>query len=248
MTQQRVLVIGATSGIAQAVARRYAERGGRLFLAARSTSKLEAVAADLRARGAGAVDTFMVDAVDHAQLERMLDAAWTALGSVDVALVAHGSLPDPVRAAADIDYMVREFRINAESVLVCLAGLAQRFALQGAGVIAVIGSVAGDRGRASNYQYGAAKAALHAFASGLRARLHARGVHVLTIKPGFVATQMTAHLRLPALLVADPDGVAKRIVSAVERRAAVVYVPGFWRLIMTVVRLLPEAIFKRLDF
>jgi short-subunit dehydrogenase len=142
--------------------------------------------------------------------------------------------------------LIREFRLNAESVLVCLAGLAQRFQAQGAGVIAVIGSVAGDRGRASNYLYGAAKAAIHAFASGLRAQLYRQGVHVVTIKPGFVATQMTAHLHLPERLTAHPDAVAARIVAAVDRRRAVVYVPGFWRLIMLVVRMLPETIFMRL--
>jgi hypothetical protein len=241
-----VLVVGATSGIAQAVARRYAERGARLFLAARSAGKLETVAADLRARGAAAVDTFVMDAADPAQLALMQQAAWSALGAVQVALIAYGTLPDRERAAENTDYLIREFRLNAESVLVCLAGLAQRFQAQGAGVIAVIGSVAGDRGRASNYLYGAAKAAIHAFASGLRAQLYRQGVHVVTIKPGFVATQMTAHLHLPERLTAHPDAVAARIVAAVDRRRAVVYVPGFWRLIMLVVRMLPETIFMRL--
>jgi len=176
----------------------------------------------------------------------MQQAAWTALGVVQIALVAYGSLPDQARAAADTAYLIREFRVNAESVLVCLAGLAQRFQSQSEGVIAVIGSVAGDRGRPGNYLYGAAKAAIHAFASGLRAQLHRLGVHVVTIKPGFVATQMTAHLNLPALLTADPDAVAARIVAAIDRRRDVVYAPGFWRLIMMAIRLLPEAVFKRL--
>ena len=110
----------------------------------------------------------------------------------------------------------------------------------------MVGSVAGDRGRASNYLYGAAKAAIHAFASGLRAQLFHQGVNVMTIKPGFVATQMTAHLNLPARLLADPNVVATRIVVAVERRRSVVYVPGFWWLIMAIIRVLPEAVFNRL--
>jgi hypothetical protein len=243
-----VLVIGATSGIAEAVARLYAEQGARLFLAARNSTKLEAVAADLRVRGASAVDILVMDANDPVQVTAMQQAAWDAMSEVEIALIAHGSLPDPVRAATDTAYLIQEFRTNAESTIVCLAGLARRFQSQGKGVIAVIGSVAGDRGRASNYVYGAAKAAVHAFASGLRAQLFRQGVHVLTIKPGFVATQMTAHLSLPARLTADPDSVAARIKTAIEKRHNVVYTPGFWWLIVTIVRLLPETLFKRLKF
>jgi decaprenylphospho-beta-D-erythro-pentofuranosid-2-ulose 2-reductase len=241
-----VLIIGATSGIAEAVARRYAERGARLFLVARNSRKLEAVAADLLARGASAVDLFVMDANDTEQLTVMQQTAWNTLGEVQFALVAHGSLPDPARAATDAAYLIQEFRTNAESVVVCLAGLAQRFQSQGKGVLAVIGSIAGDRGRASNYVYGAAKAAVHAFASGLRAQLFRYGVHVLTIKPGFVATQMTAHLNLPARLTSQPDVVAARIEAAMEKRRNVVYTPGFWWLVMAIIRLLPEALFKRL--
>ncbi|HZO21736.1 MAG TPA: SDR family oxidoreductase [Steroidobacteraceae bacterium] len=243
---QNVVIVGATSGIAQAVGRCYAARGSRLFLAARNPQRLEAVAADLRARGAGAVDIFIMDAEDAAQIQAMEQSAWAALGKVDVALIAYGSLPDQARAAVDSTYLVREWRVNAESVLLCLAGLAQRFQSQGGGIIAVVGSVAGDRGRPGNYLYGAAKSAVHAFSSGLRAQLWAQRVHVLTIKPGFVATSMTAHLNLPRLLTAEPAAVARRIVRAIDRRWDVCYVPGFWRLIMTVIRLLPETIFKRL--
>lgn len=242
----RILILGASSGIAQAVARRYAGRGARLFLVARDSAKLESVAADLRARGAGGVDAFVMDATDTGRLDVMLRTAWKTLGQVDYALVAYGTLPDAARARMELEYLVQEFRTNAESVIVCLAGLARCFREQGSGVLAVIGSVAGDRGRASNYAYGAAKAAVHAYASGLRAELFRSGVHVVTIKPGFVATQMTAKLELPALLVAQPDAVAARIESAIEHKHNVVYTPGFWRMIMTVIRLLPEALFKRL--
>lgn len=242
----KIVIIGATSGIAEAIARRYAQRGAQLFLVARNVSKLEAVAADLRVRGATQVSTFVMDANDTARIASMLDKAWGALGEVHVALVAHGTLPDQTRASSSSEYLVREFRNNAESVITMLAALGQRFAAQRSGVIAVIGSVAGDRGRASNYLYGAAKAAVHAFASGLRAQLFSSGVHVLTIKPGFVATAMTANLDLPAKLTATPDAVAARIESAINKRTDVVYTPGFWWLIMTVIRLLPEALFKRL--
>jgi short-subunit dehydrogenase len=172
---RKVLIVGATSGIAQAVARRYAERGASLFLVARDCAKVEAVAADLRARGAAAVAVFTMDANDTARLPLMQQSAWQALGQVELALVAHGTLPDAERARTDAAYLIHEFRTNAESVIVCLAGLAESFRLQGSGVLAVIGSVAGDRGRASNYAYGAAKSAVHAFASGLRAQLFRHG-------------------------------------------------------------------------
>jgi len=243
---RKVLIVGATSGIAQAVARRYAERGASLFLVARDCAKVEAVAADLRARGAAAVAVFTMDANDTARLPLMQQSAWQALGQVELALVAHGTLPDAERARTDAAYLIHEFRTNAESVIVCLAGLAESFRLQGSGVLAVIGSVAGDRGRASNYAYGAAKSAVHAFASGLRAQLFRHGVHVITIKPGFVATQMTAQLELPARLTAQPEAVAARIEAAVEQRRNVVYTPGFWWLVMAIIRLLPEALFMRL--
>jgi decaprenylphospho-beta-D-erythro-pentofuranosid-2-ulose 2-reductase len=243
---KKVLIVGATSGIAQAVARRYAQQGASLFLVARDSAKVEAVAADLRARGATTVGVFTMDANDTDRLRVMQQIAWQALGQVELALVAHGTLPDAERARTDTEYLIREFRTNAESVIVCLACLAESFRLQGSGVLAVIGSVAGDRGRASNYAYGAAKSAVHAFASGLRAQLFRHGVHVITIKPGFVATQMTAHLELPARLTAQPEAVAARIEAAAEDRRNVVYTPGFWWLVMTIIRLMPESIFKRL--
>ncbi|MBS1212495.1 MAG: short-chain dehydrogenase [Proteobacteria bacterium] len=242
---QNILIIGAASGIAEALARRYAGQGARLFLVARSPEKLQALSADLAARGAGDVRSFVMDAGDPDALGRMLDSAWQAFGVIDAALVAHGTLPDQTRTEAEIGYAISEFRLNAESVIACLAGLAQHFEPQGMGVIAVIGSVAGDRGRASNYLYGAAKAAVDAYASGWRARLFKHGVHVLTIKPGFVATPMTADLNLPARLTVSPDVVARDIQRAISKRKDVLYTPWFWKWIMLIIRLLPEGVFKR---
>ncbi|MGA9032917.1 MAG: SDR family oxidoreductase [Sulfuricaulis sp.] len=245
---QNILIIGATSGIAEAVARRYAEQGARLFLVARNNIKLETVSTDLAARGAGEVKTFVMEANDSDLLPQMLDSAWKVFGTIDVALVAHGTLPDQLRTETDIPYAIAEFRTNAESVIACLVGLAGRFETQGKGVIAVIGSVAGDRGRTSNYLYGAAKAAIDTYASGLRARLFKSGVHVLTIKPGFVATSMTAGLNLPARLTATPESVAQDIHRAIAKRKDVLYTPWFWILIMLIIRSLPAAIFKRMKF
>jgi decaprenylphospho-beta-D-erythro-pentofuranosid-2-ulose 2-reductase len=247
-TKQNIMIIGATSGIAEAVARRYAQVGTSFFLVARNEAKMQAMAADLIARGATAVRTYAWDAGATYSINDMLDAAWQALGNIDVALIAHGTLPDQKRSESDVSYALTEFRINAESVLGCLAGLAQRFEPQGKGVIAVIGSVAGDRGRASNYLYGAAKAAVDTYASGLRARLFRRGVHVLTIKPGFVATAMTAELNLQERMTVSPERVAKDIHRAILKRKDVLYTPWFWDWIMRIIRWIPTTIFKRLKF
>ena len=187
-----------------------------------------------------------MDANDSERIPRMVDAAWLAFGAIDVALVGHGTLPDQQRSETDAPYAIAEFRTNAESVIACLGGLAGRFEPQGKGVIAVIGSVAGDRGRASNFLYGAAKAAIDTYASGLRARLFKSGVHVLTIKPGFVATSMTANLNLPARLTATPESVARDIQRAIAKRRNVLYTPWFWYWIMLIIRWIPAVIFNRM--
>jgi short-subunit dehydrogenase len=244
---RNILIVGATSGIAEAVARRYATEACRFFLVARNAGKLEQVADDLLVRGAAQVERFVLDANDLPRLPVMIETAWGALTQVDLALVAHGTLPDQKRTETDIEYAVSEFRTNGESVVACLALLANRFERQRNGVIAVIGSVAGDRGRASNYLYGSAKAAVATFASGLRGRMFKAGVHVLTIKPGFVATPMTQGLPLPEKLVATADEVAVKIKKAVEKKKEIAYVPGFWGLILFVIRSIPESVFKHLS-
>ena len=244
--KKNILIIGATSGIAQAVSRIYASQHADIFLVARNNEKLQAVSADLIARGAGKVGSFLMDANDSSLIIPMLEMAWKDIGKIDIALVAHGSLVDQKRSETDILYAILEFRTNAESVISCLSGLANRFEQQGSGVIAVIGSVAGDRGRASNYLYGSAKAAIDTYASGLRARLFKSGVHVMTIKPGFVATAMTADLELPGFLTAMPEKVAQDIVAAISRRKDALYTPMFWQWIMIIIRWLPNPIFNRL--
>jgi len=247
MSKKNVLIIGASSGIAEAVARRYAGQGSNFVLVARSQAKLDVIAADLIARGAAGVQTKVWEGHDTASLPEVAAFAWNALGTVDLALVAHGTLPDQARAQRDLPYAMEQFRTNGESAVACMLALAGHFEAQGNGVLAVIGSVAGDRGRGSNYVYGAAKAAVDALASGLRAQLFKRGVHVLTIKPGFVATPMTAELDLPAALTATPDRVAADIEKAIDARRNVLYTPWFWAWIMRIIRFLPTVIFKRLS-
>ena len=241
----RVLIIGATSAIAHAVARRYAARQAALFLIGRRLPALEANAADLVVRGAEAVGCALLDANDHDRHEAVLDEAWAAYGGFDVALVAHGVLPDQAAAERSVTATLESFDTNAASVIALLTLLANRFEAQGSGVIAVISSPAGDRGRASNYVYGAAKAAVTVFAAGLRHRLHAKGVRVITIVPGFVDTPMTAGIAKTGPLWAAPEQVARDIVRALERGFGVVYTPGFWRWIMSAIRHVPERLFVR---
>ena len=240
----RVLVIGATSAIAEATARIYAANGARMHLVARDAARVGAIADDLRVRGAAAVsvDVAELDALHDAG--RVVDTAFEALGGLDLALIAHGVLPDPAHCARDGSALQAQFATNALSPIVLLDALARHPALGAAATLAVISSVAGDRGRASNRAYGAAKAAVTAYASGLGQALAPKGVNVLVVKPGFVDTPMT-HAFRKGLLWAKPDAIARGIVAAVERRRAVVYLPWFWRPILFVIRAIPEFLFRR---
>lgn len=243
---QRVLIIGATSAIAEATARLYAERGARLHLVARNRAKLDAIADDLLVRGAPEVTRAELEVNDVAAHGAALDAAWTALGDIDVVLIAHGTLPDQKACEASVETALAEFATNGTSTIALLTLIANRMQTAGRGSIAVISSVAGDRGRASNYLYGSAKAAVSAFLSGLRQRMAKHGVAVITIKPGFVDTPMTRDFKKGALW-AKPDDVAAGIVNAVDKGRAVAYLPWFWFGIMTIIRCIPEFLFKRLS-
>ncbi len=242
---KNILIIGATSAIAVASARQWAAQGARFFLVARNGERLKQVADDLRARGAPLAATYELDINSLDQHSAMLDRCTTELGSLDIVLVAPGTLPDHVACQTDAMVAVREFNTNAVSVIALLTPIATLLEAQRHGALAVISSVAGDRGRPSNYLYGSAKAALSAFCEGLNARLFKAGVHVLTIKPGFVATPMTADLKLPGPLVATPEKVASDIVRAIEKRKNVLYTPWFWSIIMLIIRSVPKFLFKR---
>jgi decaprenylphospho-beta-D-erythro-pentofuranosid-2-ulose 2-reductase len=242
---RRVLIIGATSAIAEATARLLAQRGDALYLVARDGLRLAAVAADLAVRGCSRVGTDVMDVNDFAAHQATLERAALFLQDIDTVLIAHGTLGDQRACEGSVDLTVRELTTNALSVAALLTPLANHLAARGAGTIAVISSVAGDRGRRSNYVYGSAKALVTSFLSGLRQRLAPRGVAVITIKPGFVDTPMTAGFRKGALW-ASPQRVATGIVRALDRRSRVVYLPGFWRAIMLIIRAVPESVFVRL--
>ena len=229
-----VVIIGATSAIAQEVAKLYAREGASLLLVARDEAKVNAVAADLRVRGASNVNTLVADLAD-----RTRDAEIVATsGAPDVVLIAHGSLPDQRAIEPDINAQIAEFTLNATSVIALAAHFANVIEKNGRGTLAVIGSVAGDRGRRSNYIYGAAKAAVHAFCEGLAGR-----VNVVLIKPGWVDTPMTRGMKKNPLF-ASPASVAKGIKRAIASGRGTVYVPGYWRWISLIVRMLPARLVK----
>lgn len=245
-TMEKVLIIGATSRIAQETARRYARAGARLFLVARDPEKLSAVASDLRVLGATEVGTSVMDADDHERHAGMLARAREALGELDLALVAYGTLPDQAACERTPGLAAAAMRTNGVSTCHLLLVLAEAFEQQGRGRIAVITSVAGDRGRRSNYVYGASKALVSVFLEGLRARLRTVGVGVTDLKPGLVNTPMTAHLESGPLF-SDPATVARGIQRAVERGRGVAYIPFYWRWIMLVVRMVPGRILARFE-
>jgi len=240
-----VFIIGATSAIAEATARHYAARGARLFLVARNSARLTDIVADLRVRGAADAGQATLDVNSLDAHTGVLDQAWQLLQKVDVVLIAHGTLPDQGACETSVETALAEFATNGTSTIALMTALASRLEAQRNGTLVVISSVAGDRGRQSNYLYGAAKAAVSTFASGLRQRLAKVGVNVLTIKPGFVDTPMTHAFRKGALW-ATPDAVARGIVRAAERGRGVVYLPWFWHPIMLIIRHIPEFFFKRL--
>lgn len=244
---KRVMIIGATSSIASACARAWAEAGSSFFLVARNEEKLEQLSADLMARGAKSVIVHTMDVNDNSAHLRMLSDCIDAFRQIDIALIAHGTLPDQKLCEHNVDLTLQEFTTNGLSVIALLTRLADQFGIQRCGTLAVISSVAGDRGRPSNYVYGAAKAAVTTFCDGLRARMFKVGVHVITIKPGFVDTPMTKGLPLPGLLVAQPQAVALKIIKAIDEKKNTAYVPGFWAFIMLIIKTIPEFVFKRLN-
>lgn len=242
----RIMIIGATSAIAQATARRYAAEGAALYLVARDPERLAVVKRDLETRGAGQVATRQMDVLDYGQHPSLAAAAEQQLGGLDAVLIAHGTLPDQRACEADFGLARRELEVNGLSVLSLLTHLANHFESRGTGTLAVISSVAGDRGRQSNYLYGSAKGMVSLFLQGLRNRLYRSGVRVITIKPGFVDTPMTRAFEKGALW-ASPERVARDIHRAIQKGGDVVYTPFFWRYIMWVIRLIPESLFKRLS-
>jgi decaprenylphospho-beta-D-erythro-pentofuranosid-2-ulose 2-reductase len=245
---KRVIVLGATSGIALEVERRLAERGCELLLVARSRERLAQLSADLGLRGAPQVLAYPADLADIAQHAGVFGFACRSFPDFDTVLLTYGSMPDQKIASTSVPVLSQELQVNFVSAAAVLTLFAADLERRRTGCIAAISSVAGDRGRRSNYVYGSGKGGLSLFLQGLRSRLYPAGVRVVTIKPGPVRTPMTDQLP-NSRHFADPRRVAHDIVRGLEGRSAdVLYTPAIWRYIMLVVRLIPETVFKRLSF
>ena len=240
---QTVLILGATSDIAVAMARQFASRGYDVQLAARHPEQLVPLASDLRIRYGVNATTYDFEACDfaaHGSFYRALTP------KPDVTICVFGAMVDEDVAAKDWDVALRMMLTNYVGAVSILNLVAHDYLQRRAGVIVGLSSVAGDRGRASKLIYGSSKAGFSAYLSGLRNRLAASGVHVLSVKPGFVSTRMTAGMDLPPLLTATPEQVALAVYNAVIRRQNTLYVKWFWRWIMLIIRLIPEPLFKKL--
>jgi short-subunit dehydrogenase len=243
---RRVLILGATSGIAQNVSRCFAAEHAKLFLVARDSEKLKALTDDLKIRGAESVEICEADLTDNSSHPLIISKSVAVWGGLDAALIAHGTLPDQLSMENDPALLRNSIEVNYVSAVSLLMQLGKVFEDQRSGVLAIIGSVAGDRGRRSNYVYGSAKAGLATFVAGLRLRLATANVQVVLIKPGWISTPMTAHLR-QNFLFASPEQAGREIYKAMISPRAVVYCPWYWKWIMGFIRFIPEPIFARLN-
>lgn len=241
MIASPVLILGARSDIGRALARGYAAQGCEIILAARGD--ISADATDLALRTGAKVRAVSFDVTDGAA-DRFFDGLGAVPGTV---VMVAGLLGDQAQSAADDAAAQAVMDSNYNGPARYLLAAARRMADVSGGCIIGISSVAGERGRASNFIYGSAKAGFTAFLSGLR-NAHAKtGLHVMTVKPGFVRTQMTAGMKLPPVMTAEPDQVADAIIKAQRGRRDVLYTLGRWRLVMAIIRAIPEPVFKRLS-
>ncbi|WP_022851522.1 SDR family oxidoreductase [Limisalsivibrio acetivorans] len=239
-----VLIVGAKSDIAKAVARKYSENGYNLYLAAREHEELTAFANDISLRSSNTVKLFELDVCnleEHVEFYDKLPER--PVGTI----ICVGYMADQEIAQAELDETLKTINTNFTGCVSLLNIIANDYEKHRNGFIVAVSSVAGDRGRKTNYLYGSAKAGLTAYLSGLRNRLNNSNVPVLTVKPGFVNTRMTQDMDLPEKLTAQPDEVASAIYKYQQKRKNILYTKGIWRIIMFIIRHIPESIFKRLS-
>jgi decaprenylphospho-beta-D-erythro-pentofuranosid-2-ulose 2-reductase len=241
---KNILILGAASDMAQAIAKRFAAEGCGLTLAARNLELLEPIASDLRIRSSADVQTLEFDAVDFSSHRNFYESLEL---KPDVVICAFGYMGDQLEARTDFEEAHKTIDVNYTGMVSILNVVAADFEARGAGAIVAISSVAGDRGRQSNYMYGSAKAGLTAYLAGLRNRLAKKGVHVMTVKPGFCRTRMTEALELPGAVTAEPEQVAAAVFQGLEKKHNTVYTLWMWRWIMMIIRHIPEFIFKKME-
>lgn len=244
----RVAILGATKGMGRALARLAAERGDRICILGRNSADLERSAADLGVRGAaGTVATVVCDLEKPETFDSAISAARETLGGLDAVVVTAAIFATQEELEADSALAERLVRIDFSNTVLFCETAKKSLLEQGGGTLCVFSSVAGERGRKPVIIYGAAKAGLTRYLEGLDHKHRADGLRVVTVKPGFVKTSMTAGLKPPPF-AGEPDAVARRVLAAIDRGAPVVYTPGPWRLIMAVIRALPRAIMRRINF
>ena len=247
-SKKRIVIVGATSAIAEHCARLWLDReSADLTLVGRDEERMQRIAADLTVRSPQSdirlvTADFLVPESIHSTVENIVES-----GRVDIVLIAHGSLPDQSDCQNYLTSARDALEINGLSPVLFGEAFAQHMEKVNYGTVVLIGSVAGDRGRKSNYVYGAAKGLVTRYAEGMQHRFAGTGVKVVLIKPGPTDTPMTAHLKGTGVKLASVEDVAKRIVDGVRAGASVIYAPGKWRLIMMIIRHLPAAIFNKLD-
>ena len=244
---KNIVIIGATSGISQSVTKKMLADDVCMHLVARDERKLNIVASDIASRGCGEVHCYQLDFNMLSQHASVVQDIIDKAGVIDTLFVCYGIMHSQSDCEADVTKAVEQVTSNYTSVVSLLVLFSQVMQKQNTGTIAVVSSVAGDRGRKSNYIYGSAKAGLTTFLEGLRYKLYEKGIHVLTIKPGFVDSPMTAHLKKGILWVST-EVVAEHIMNAINKKKSVAYVPPFWFLIMLIIKNIPAFIFRKLNF
>lgn len=247
MKNETLVIFGATSAVAQMLAKIHAEKSDSLILIARNSKRFDSVANDLRSRGASQVDCLTIDLDDFSKHQSLLEDIDKLSQNIAKYYFFYGSLPDQKACETSWEASQQALTTNflsAASLLTLIANKVEKETNRG---IIVVTSVAGDRGRQSNYVYGAAKGGLALFLQGLRNRLYKSSCTVTTVKPGFIDTPMTSGMDKSGLLWATPEKVANDIYKASQKGKNIIYTPGFWRLIMFIIKMIPETIFKRLN-
>jgi len=241
----KIIIIGATSAIARSTARLYAEQNSQIFLVGRDGRRLRELKADLELRGANSIENLTLDITNCNEHANVINKSIQFLGHIDIAIICHGSLPDQKKCESNFREIEKAININGLTTISFCTEISKQLELQKAGTLAVITSVAGDRGRQPNFIYGAAKSMVSTYLQGLRGKLLPFDVHVIDIKPGLVDSPMTAKFEKGALW-STPELVAIDIVSGIKKKRHTIYTPSYWRFIMAAVCSIPEVIFKKM--